>query len=55
MKYQEFYKKSITRPEEFWKKQAQNLAWYKMPQNILSKNKDGYHEWFEDGTKCHHL
>ena len=49
MKYQEFYKKSINNPEEFWKEQTQNLAWYKEPKNILSKNEDGYHQWFEDG------
>ncbi len=49
MKYQEFYKKSINNPDEFWKEHAQNLAWYKEPKNILSKNEDGYHQWFEDG------
>ncbi|MFH4965553.1 acetate--CoA ligase [Gaetbulibacter sp. M235] len=49
MKYQDFYNKSIKKPEDFWKKQAQNLAWYKEPTNILSKNDDGYHQWFEDG------
>ncbi len=49
MKYQEFYKKSINSPEQFWKEQVQNLAWYKEPKNILSKNEDGYHQWFEDG------
>jgi len=49
MNYQEFYQKSIKSPEEFWKEHAQNLAWYKEPKNILSKNDDGYHQWFEDG------
>ncbi len=49
MKYQEFYKKSINNSEEFWKEHAQNLAWYKEPKNILSKNEDGYNQWFEDG------
>ncbi|MCF8272758.1 MAG: acetate--CoA ligase [Flavobacteriaceae bacterium] len=49
MKYQDFYNESIKKPEDFWKKQAQNLAWYKEPQNILSKKDDGYHQWFEDG------
>ena len=49
MKYQDFYSKSIKNPVEFWKKQAQNLAWYKEPKNILSKNDDDYHQWFEDG------
>lgn len=49
MKYQDFYKKSIKDPEEFWNEHAQNLAWYNEPKNILSKNDDGYHQWFEDG------
>ncbi len=49
MKYQDFYNESIQNSEEFWKIQAQNLAWYKQPQNILSKKDDGYHQWFEDG------
>jgi len=49
MKYQDFYNKSIKKPVEFWKKEAQNLAWYKEPTTILSKNDEGYYQWFEDG------
>lgn len=49
MSYNEFYKKSIKNPEEFWKAQAQELAWYKFPETILGKNKYGYPRWFEDG------
>ncbi|MBV1923918.1 MAG: acetate--CoA ligase [Flavobacteriaceae bacterium] len=50
MMYQEIYKRSIEQPSEFWKEQANNLAWYKEPKNILSKNEEGYNQWFEDGT-----
>lgn len=50
MKYQEFYSKSINNPEQFWGEQAQQLAWYKTPKNILLKNDDNYHQWFQDGT-----
>jgi propionyl-CoA synthetase len=49
MKYQDFYNKSIKNPEEFWENETQNLAWYKKPSNILSKNEDGHYQWFEDG------
>lgn len=49
MTYQEFYGQSITNPETFWKEQAQKLSWYKEPDNILTKNDDGYYQWFEDG------
>ena len=49
MSYQEFYNRSIQNPTKFWKEHAQNLAWYREPQNILSENEDGYHQWFTDG------
>lgn len=49
MNYQEFYSKSINSREDFWGEQGQELAWYKAPKNILSKNDDDYHQWFEDG------
>lgn len=50
MTYKEFYKKSVTNPENFWKEQSQNIAWYKAPKTIMSNNKDDYNEWFSDGT-----
>lgn len=49
MSYIDFYRKSMDHPEHFWKTQAAQLDWYKMPQNILSKNKSDYNQWFEDG------
>lgn len=50
MNYSEFYKNSLDNPEEFWKNQADQLEWFKPASNILSKNKDDYYDWFEDGT-----
>ncbi len=50
MTYKEFYQKSINSPEEFWREQAQNIAWYEKPKTVLSKNEFDYHEWFSDGT-----
>jgi propionyl-CoA synthetase len=49
MNYTEFYQKSIENPQEFWKEQAQQIAWFKFPQTILGTNKHGYPRWFEDG------
>lgn len=49
MKYQDLYSKSINEPEEFWKAQADNLAWYVQPSTILGKDEYEYPQWFKDG------
>lgn len=49
MSYSNFYNKSINNPSEFWKKQAQELDWHTKPSSILSKDKEGYTQWFPDG------
>ncbi|WP_055443249.1 acetate--CoA ligase [Lacinutrix himadriensis] len=49
MFYQDFYKKSIQYPQQFWKEQANQLDWFKHPEIILSKDKHNYDQWFEDG------
>ena len=49
MYYQEFYRKSIDQPEQFWQEQAMQLEWFKAPKTILSKDKYDYDEWFQDG------
>jgi propionyl-CoA synthetase len=49
MKYQKFYKESIQQPEKFWKKEANQLEWFKAPNTILSKDKFNHSQWFEDG------
>jgi len=49
MFYQDFYKKSIQYPKQFWKEQANQLDWFKHPEIILSKDKQDYDQWFEDG------
>ena len=49
MNYSDFYKKSIETPEIFWAEQAANIEWFKQPSTILSENKYGYPQWFEDG------
>lgn len=49
MNFKETYNKSIQEPEAFWKEQAGALKWNEFPKTILSKDKDDYPQWFEDG------
>lgn len=50
MNYEAFYKKSIEQPAEFWKEQAEALAWFQPPSSILSNNENNYPQWFADGS-----
>ena len=36
MNYNDFYNESIHEPEQFWAKQAEQIAWYKKPGIILN-------------------
>ncbi len=47
--YQNVYTESIQEKEKFWLKQAQNLPWFTLPTDILSKNSLGNYQWFADG------
>ncbi|GGG43017.1 propionyl-CoA synthetase [Croceivirga lutea] len=49
MSYQDLYKESIDNPQNFWKKQAQQLNWYTFPKKILKANDKGSFDWFLDG------
>ncbi len=49
MRYQEFYQKSIEKPEEFWKEQAGQLDWYTFPGTILQQTSASDFRWFPDG------
>lgn len=49
MSYREEFKASITDPAAFWYKQAQQLAWYRAPQTILTTDQHGIASWFGDG------
>jgi propionyl-CoA synthetase len=49
MTYQEIYSQSIDSPEQFWGVQAKEIEWNKQPKTILSKDKNKYPLWFEDG------
>lgn len=47
--YQQHYNRSILEKEAFWQEQAQQLAWFSSPENILSQNEKGFYRWFQGG------
>jgi len=49
MTYHAEYTRSIESPEEFWAEKAAELAWFKQPEQILSKDENGIDRWFADG------
>ncbi len=49
MSYFSEYTKSIHTPELFWGEKAEALAWFKQPQQVLSKDNNGMERWFADG------
>lgn len=49
MKYQEFYNRSLSAPEDFWKEQAEKIDWFRFPPTILSKDEQGLYRWYEGG------
>ena len=49
MNYQDIYKKSIASPSEFWKEQADQIAWYQKPSQILGTDEYDYPQWYADG------
>ena len=49
MSYQTEYDRSMKDPEGFWRKQAEDLEWFKFPQQILTRDADGIGYWFADG------
>jgi len=46
--YKELYRSSIDDKEKFWAAQARALKWFKEPSQILSKNEQGFYQWFAD-------
>ena len=49
MNYNNRYERSIRYPEAFWQEQANEIAWYKKPTSILSRDENDYPLWFKDG------
>ena len=49
MNYNNLYERSIRYPEAFWQEQSNEIAWYKKPTSILSRDENDYPLWFKDG------
>ena len=47
--YEQEYRESIENPEAFWRKKANQLNWFKAPEQILSTDENGIQRWFADG------
>ncbi|MDX5420662.1 MAG: AMP-binding protein, partial [Hymenobacteraceae bacterium] len=47
--YAEAYARSIADPEAFWGEQAEQIAWFEKPQEILSTDENGFFRWFKGG------
>ena len=49
MNFHDEYQQSIVQPEVFWRKQAEQIKWYKFPETILSQDEHGFYRWFAGG------
>ena len=49
-KFNEIYRKSIEDPENFWRKAADDIFWFKKPSKILNESNPPFYKWFEDGV-----
>ncbi len=49
MRYEEFYRRSIEQPEEFWGEQARAIHWNKQPERILDYSNPPFRKWFVGG------
>ena len=47
--YHAEFSQALNSPVAFWARQSENLAWYKKPTAILSKDTNGNDAWFADG------
>ncbi|WP_417591141.1 propionyl-CoA synthetase [Owenweeksia hongkongensis] len=48
-KYKTEFNNSITNPIDFWGKEAKHLDWFKQPDEVLSKDDNGFFRWFKGG------
>ena len=49
MQYDSLFRHSIEQPEEFWKKQAEKVAWTHQPVSVLTTDHEQLYRWFEGG------
>ena len=49
MSYLDEFNRSLEEPESYWRQQAEQLAWYRKPETVLSRDENGNDTWFADG------
>jgi acyl-coenzyme A synthetase/AMP-(fatty) acid ligase len=49
MNYRDVYTQSVQHPEQFWRQQAERIAWFQPPGQILSADPSGYPQWYRGG------
>lgn len=49
MNYSSTFERSLKDPEGFWAEEAACLDWYRQPDEILSKDENGFYQWFKGG------
>ncbi|TYT23536.1 propionate--CoA ligase [Luteimonas viscosa] len=49
MRYEDWYRRSIEAPEEFWGEQAQAIHWHRPPRRILDDSNPPFRKWFVGG------
>ncbi len=47
--YEDFYQQSLIEKEYFWRRQAWAVRWFDFPEDILTKNKEGFYRWYASG------
>lgn len=48
-KYQEIYRKSLERPEEFWAEAGKDITWFKQWDRVLDDSNKPFYRWFTGG------
>ncbi|SFD92097.1 propionyl-CoA synthetase [Marinobacter sp. DSM 26671] len=50
MDYHSEFRRSIDKPDEFWREQAEKIDWIEPPKTIWQPTDNGHGQWFPDGT-----
>ncbi|GGE60743.1 acyl-CoA synthetase [Streptosporangium jomthongense] len=50
MSYHSEFRRSIDKPEDFWREKAASIDWMQKPQTIWQATENGHGRWFPDGT-----
>ena len=48
--YEKAFRESVSDPERFWGRAAENVQWYHPPDRVLSSDNPPFYRWFEGGV-----